>query len=373
MDLALVPLALAAPEVLHPARLHRQAFGALFQPAATVLTSRPGLLYGPTGHNGEFTLLNPTTLRVAQFVAVVQGTRTATQGTYLAVNDSAAADLTITAQHASQYRKALVVARVYDSEAAGVAHSATTDRGTLEMIDGALAASNPALPALPADAVAIGEVSIPPTGQSVTATHYGVTARAFLRGQPRVVADRAARLAIASGELYRGLIVAEEDSGRVWMRDGSAAWTLIGGRRPHAMLLRSAAQSINNSAWTTIAWDSEETDADGMHAASATTVSIPFDGFYLIEGAGNFVANATGARGARLRRNAAVIPGGAASTLASVAINTSVVTPTRRIYCTQGDTIDLQVWQSSGAALNVVGTAADSSFAASLSVTYDGS
>lgn len=196
------PFALGAgPTVLTSARTDRLALGASFLPGAAPLAARPGFLYGPPGTMGDLTLLTDVLLRVAPFLAVVQGTHATDQGQYIVPNETTR-DLAVPAKDAAQFRRALIVVRVADSFAAGVATSAATDGSWLEILPGPLAASNPALPATPANALLAGELSIPSTasGQPVTLTRYNP--RTVARGGilPVVAGDVTAP---AYDELYR--------------------------------------------------------------------------------------------------------------------------------------------------------------------------
>lgn len=167
------PFALGNTGVQTAARIDRIAMGASFFPGAAAVSARNGVLAGPAGTMGELTLLTDILLRVAPFVAVIQGTHAANQGQYVVPNDTQR-DLAVPAKDASQSRKILVQVRVADSLAAGVASSAATDGSWLELKVGALAASNPVLPGVDANSVALGELSIPSTasGLPVTLTKY---------------------------------------------------------------------------------------------------------------------------------------------------------------------------------------------------------
>jgi hypothetical protein len=92
--------------------------------------------------------------------------------------------MAVTAQDATLARRSYLAVVVDDSETSGVASTATTDRSSVQVIDGPLAATNPALPALTAypNILLLGEFLIPSTtsGQSVTWTPY--SPRTGLRG-----------------------------------------------------------------------------------------------------------------------------------------------------------------------------------------------
>jgi hypothetical protein len=173
-------------------RLGRLALGAAFRPAATGVQVISGVLAGPANTMGELALPSNTQLTVQPFRAVIQSALDATAGSYLVPND-AVVTLAVTAQNATLFRRSMVVVRVDDSQVSGVASSGTTDRAVLEIIDGALAASAvaAALPTPTGSWLALGEILIPPTGQTVTVTPYNP--RTGLRHgiQPGIVVDGA--------------------------------------------------------------------------------------------------------------------------------------------------------------------------------------
>lgn len=183
------PFALGAAGQVLSGRLLRLAVGSAFRGAAAGVQGVSGALAGAPNTMGELTLPSNALLTVQPFRAVVQNTQDATGGQFILVND-AAVNLAVTAQHATQYRRSLVVAYAADSVSAGVASTAATDKAALELVDGALAASAgaAALPAAPANALALGELLIPPIGVPVTVTPYNprTTARG---GILPVVAD----------------------------------------------------------------------------------------------------------------------------------------------------------------------------------------
>jgi hypothetical protein len=170
----------AAGQVLS-GKLLRLAGGAPFRPS-TGVQYVSGVLYGPAGTMGELALASNTSLTINPFTAVIQNTLDATAGPFLVTNDAAVTATTTTVspvpaipvQDASQFRRALIVTRKDDSQLSGVASSATTDRALLDIRAGALAASSAAavLPAALANELALGELLIPPTGQTVTLTAY---------------------------------------------------------------------------------------------------------------------------------------------------------------------------------------------------------
>ncbi len=167
------PFSLGDPSVLHTARGDRLALGVNFLPSATALGAVSGIVHGPAGSMGELTLVSDAVLRTNPFVAVLQGTHNTRQGQYVIPNEQQR-DLAVVAKDASLQRRSLLVLRVADSQEAGVAASPTTNGAWLERLDGALAASNPALPDLPANSLALGELLVPSvaSGAPVQLTPY---------------------------------------------------------------------------------------------------------------------------------------------------------------------------------------------------------
>lgn len=153
----------------HTAQNDRLSIGSAFLHGAAPLSGRSGILPAPTGGGGGVSLLSNTLARVLPFRAVIQGTRSATQGQYLVVND-AAVDLPIAAQAAGVSRKDLLIANVRDSAFA----PDTLDSAALQVITGTPAASNPQEPALGGvnlgNHLILGTFSVPPTGGTVTFT-----------------------------------------------------------------------------------------------------------------------------------------------------------------------------------------------------------
>lgn len=220
------PWSLGDPSVLHTARMDRLALGVNYRPSATALGAVSGIVHGPTGSVGALTLVSDTVLRVDPFVAVIQGTHNTRQGQYTVPNEQQR-DLAIVAKDASLTRRSLIVVRVADSDEAGVAPSATTNGAWIERLDGTAVASNAALPTLPANTLALGELTIPSvaSGQPVQLTPYN----------PRTGARH-------------GILPVFADTSTV-PGHGSAPGTFIGEYRDHPTL---GLQRWDGSAWQTI-------------------------------------------------------------------------------------------------------------------------
>lgn len=121
---------------------------------------------------------------------------------------------------------------------------------------------------------------------------------------------------------------------------------------PGCLITRAAAQSINNTAFTQITFDTELSDNDGMFAASSTTVTIQHDGYYLVVYGVDWGNSATGTRVANVLQNGTAVPAGGLE-LPTPATGNCVFTGSTVITAVTSDTVKLEVWQNSGGALNV--------------------
>lgn len=206
------------------AQEHRLAVGGAYAPGAGPLSVTSGVLLGPTGGMGELSLPAPGTVNVNPFWAVVQPTQDSSAGPFVITSDEVE-PLTVPAQDASQFRRGLIVVGADDSQLAGVASSPTTDRPRLTLEPGPLSAQNPApLPALPPNSFALGEVSIPPTGQTVTLTNY--SPRTGARGGIVPVPASSSRLPAYDGEpRWHPTLGLQIGVGGAWRR---AADTVLG-------------------------------------------------------------------------------------------------------------------------------------------------
>lgn len=220
MALLTPPFALGAAGQVLSGKVLRHAVGAAWRPSSAVLGAVSGVVQGPAGSMMELTLLTPTSARVNPGTAVIQGTFATDQGQYVVTND-AAVTVTWSGQSASQYRRALIIAEAADSQVAGVASSPTTDRAILRVVEGNLSPTGPgALPALPATALALGEVSIPPTGQTVTLTPYNP--RTVARGGVQPVFDDTSTVPGHGGEPGAYVDQLRMRAGRMERWNGSA-------------------------------------------------------------------------------------------------------------------------------------------------------
>ena len=123
-----------------------------------------------------------------------------------------------------------------------------------------------------------------------------------------------------------------------------------------ASVYRSTTQSITNSTDTRIAFDAEDFDTNAFHdsATNSERITIPSGrgGTYRVSLGVHFAVNGTGLRVVRLRKNGTTYLG--RYTLHSpTAGDDAAVVLTRTVALAAADYIEVEVWQSSGGALNV--------------------
>lgn len=136
---------------------------------------------------------------------------------------------------------------------------------------------------------------------------------------------------------------------------------------PRVNLVLSVDQSIPNSVWTSISFNSEVYDSSALHdlVTNPSRVTIPANegGQYLVLGHVPWVALATGTRQARILKN-----GTAVYNLHKIDGSATVQSSNRvdeLLLLAAGDYVELQAWQNSGASLGVKGqsTGSQASFA----------
>lgn len=156
-----------------------------------------------------------------------------------------------------------------------------------------------------------------------------------------------------NGDTWIALEVIEDDL--------AIAMTSYGARG--ASVSRDTNQSINTGAWTAITLDTanatELYDTDGIHdlVTNPSRFTVPA-GVNKIEVAANasFAANTTGVRGIRVTKNGAVFSSTATNmTNALTAGATTLQVFTGQVDATPGDYFEVEVYQTSGGALNLVG------------------
>jgi hypothetical protein len=281
---ALTAFSLGAAGQVMPGRLLRHTVGGLLRPAAAGLQVVSGCLAGPANTQGELALVSNTQLTVQPFRAVVQNSQDLTAGAYLVPSETVqtftaggAAGQTIPAQDASQFRRALVTLHVDDAQVAGSGGNAST----LEVLPGALAATAGAavLPATPANALNLGELLIPPTGQTVTLTPYN----------PRTMTRGGILPVLADGSVITG------HDGAAPAYDGAPRWHPTYGLQigrggtwgppelmPRCTARRSTTLAVPGTVGTTVPFDSitARSTASMWSAANPTRLVAPEAGEY---------------------------------------------------------------------------------------------
>lgn len=332
----------------------RLSLGASWRPSSAVLGGLSGVAYGPAGSMGELTLVNPTTLNVNPFVAIIQGTHSSVQGQYHVPNDTVRA-MAVTAQHASQYRRALVCVTVDDAEAAGVASTALTDRARLHIVDGALSAVAPgALPAVPSNTLLLGEVAIPPTGQVVTITPYNprTTGRGGILpvlNDASLLPGHAGALPVHDGEVrWHPVNGLEVGIGGVWKSPTSLNPIFVG--------TGTGTAPAGNAGWSNVPISVAKIDTLGTQLSAPHWICRR-DGWYDVGGVVAISSNAANRRGARVQHTP-VSTGVAVAdphwqTFAAAYVGTTLLSlPSNlAIECRVGDKIQMDGFQDSGSAL----------------------
>lgn len=108
------------------------------------------------------------------------------------------------------------------------------------------------------------------------------------------------------------------------------------------------------STWQTVAFDTEASDVEGMHASGVITLGSGLSGLYLIEAKAKFDDNATGLRHSRLLVNSS-FEYRMAGPIAAAPVGVDVhVGGTWVVNLDGGDQVEFQVSQSSGGNLNVL-------------------
>ena len=121
-----------------------------------------------------------------------------------------------------------------------------------------------------------------------------------------------------------------------------------------------AAQSIPNNVWTTLSFSSEAWDTNNIHdnATNNSRLTCKVAGYYLVIGLCMWASNSTGRRLIRIQKNGTTTMFQAEVTI-SAANTYAPMDITGLLNLAVDDYIELQVYQSSGAALNTHYTAGD--------------
>lgn len=143
-----------------------------------------------------------------------------------------------------------------------------------------------------------------------------------------------------------GMSIYETDTHRAWVYD--SGWMLIGwgtlAGRPGVGVVRASNLTVSNGAVTDVTYTSETWDPDGWTSAGSATMTVPtgWTGLYAVSFRGSFASNPACWTILNINgTNYAESYAGAATGNISLANTVSL---------TQGDTLRLQVFQSSGVA-----------------------
>lgn len=131
--------------------------------------------------------------------------------------------------------------------------------------------------------------------------------------------------------------------------------------RPFCKVRRTTSLAQATATWTSVAWDFEDADTDGIHAPGSAGLIPTTPGWYLLTGTGSWAVNGAGMRGVRWAINGAVIGGGQAHAPALNSVpNFETVVPARtmRHYLAVGDVLTMELYQSSGGSLGTPTVAA---------------
>jgi len=116
----------------------------------------------------------------------------------------------------------------------------------------------------------------------------------------------------------------------------------------------NAAQTINDSAWTAVAFNTEVSDDGAFHdtVTNNDRITVPAGegGIYVVTFSGSFASNSTGNRGARIQKNGTAV---AQTMIAAVNGDVTGLDVTYIVKLVPTDYMNVVVWQSSTAALNL--------------------
>jgi hypothetical protein len=134
----------------------------------------------------------------------------------------------------------------------------------------------------------------------------------------------------------------------------STVTTFASGISPNiALVTGNGNQSIPNNAWTLVNWNTNIYDDSNLHntASNNTFIYPKTPGWYRVNGAVRFAANATGQRGIRIAKNGSDVSRTTVFGISSASVNTSVVTDII-VYLIPTDSVGIEVFQDSSGALN---------------------
>lgn len=128
-------------------------------------------------------------------------------------------------------------------------------------------------------------------------------------------------------------------------------------QRPMVSAFRAAVQSVPNTTYTAVTLDSEEFDTHAMHdtAVNPSRLVAPFAGKYRVTYFVQWAPHATGIRTGRVRVNATLLKN--LPLMQGFAADENSMTGSFTAELAKGDYVELEVYQSSGGALDMRGGA----------------
>ena len=282
-------------------------------------------------------------VNVAAGGCFVRGTEAAAQGVYAAFND-ATLNVVIAASDPTNPRRDLLVMRVRDAFYSG----ASTDVA-LAIVTGT-PAGVPVDPAVPVNCLVLARIAV---GAAVTtilnANITSLTPRASSLGAMLTCTSTTRPTGAA---LYTGLVIYETDTTRQWMYVG-ATWVLLywytAAGRP-GVILTDTAQSVTNATVSDLTWSTEVSDVDAWTSGASATLTVPagWAGRYAVTFSGVWSSSPGTSNGVQC-----LINGSAVQAYNAQALWTPITLSFVQSFAA-GDTIKFQVYQSSGAAINIV-------------------
>jgi hypothetical protein len=127
---------------------------------------------------------------------------------------------------------------------------------------------------------------------------------------------------------------------------------------------KSTAQTVSNTTWTAVTFDSENFDTNSFHSTATNTsrLTIPSGkgGYYSIHGNIGFAGNTTGVRVVLIKKNGTDL--NYCSTAAAGVVNDVRLPFVYTANLAAGDYVEVFVYQTSGGNLGVQGTIEDTTF-----------
>ncbi len=119
----------------------------------------------------------------------------------------------------------------------------------------------------------------------------------------------------------------------------------------HSAVVSRGLVSVANSTWTTMSFTAQHVNTGGAFSAGQPTrITFAAGGRVFVHAEAYFAANSTGRRELRVLRNGNPIDPSFGSLAAAHVLRLNYVT---HLVVSSGDYLEMQVWQNSGAALDV--------------------